>query len=151
MNDAALCHSATLQVDVPADAAFDFLADPVQLGRWSLGCFDTAPAADGLFTGVSLYDGARSWFRIDADRTRHLIDYHVGEPRCLLARISARVVPGPVCRLPPDVCLVTLTAWRTADMQDSRWQRLCTAHEAEIWLIKAQAEAGFRYCRRSTP
>jgi hypothetical protein len=137
-----LCHAVTLQVDVAADAAFDFLADPLLLGRWSLGCFDTAPAGPpGLFAGVSLYDGARAWFRIDADRTRHIIDYHVGDSASQVPRISARVIPGPVCGLPATTCYVTLTAWRVAGMDDNRWSRLRTAHEAEIWLIKAQIES----------
>ena len=140
-----LAHATTLRVDVAADAAFDYLADPLLLGRWSLGCFDTVPAgAPGLFTGVSLFDGARGWFRIDADRARHIIDYHVGDPASQVPRVSVRVIPGPVCGLPETSCYVTLTAWRVAAMSDERWARLCAAHEAEIWLIKAQLETATR-------
>lgn len=140
-----LAHAATLRVDVAADAAFDYLADPLLLGRWSLGCFDTGSAGvPGLFTGVSLYDGARGWFRIDADRARRIIDYHVGDAASQVPRVSARVIPGPVCGLPETSCYVTLTAWRVAGMTDERWSRLCTAHEAEIWLIKAQIETAAR-------
>jgi hypothetical protein len=136
-----LSHSATLRVDVAADAAFDFLADPLQLGRWSLGCFGTEAAGEpGLYTGISLYDGARGWFRIDADGSRHIVDYHVGDAASQVPRVSARVVPGPVCGLPPTACYVTLTAWRVHGMDDARWSRLCAAHEAEIWLIKSQIE-----------
>jgi hypothetical protein len=143
----SLSHAATQRVDVAADVAFDFLADPLQLGRWSLGCFDTMAAGPpGLFTGTSLYDGARGWYRIDADRARHLIDYHVGDASALVPRISARVVPGPVCGLPPSSSLVTLIAWRVADMDDARWTRLCAAHDAEIWLIKAQLESPPQPC-----
>jgi hypothetical protein len=29
-------------------------------------------------------------------------------------------------------------------MDDARWLRLCAAHEAEIWLIKAQIETATR-------
>ena len=137
-----LAHATTLRVDVAADAVFDYLADPLLLGRWSLGCFDTVPAgAPGLFTGVSLFDGARGWFRIDADRARHIVDYHVGDAASQVPRVSARVIAGPVCGLPETSCYVTLTAWRVAGMSDARWSRLCAAHEAEIWLIKAQIEA----------
>jgi hypothetical protein len=137
----SLSHAATQRVDVGADAAFDFLADPLMLGRWSLGCFDTAPAGSpGLFTGVSLYDGARGWFRVDADRSRHIVDYHVGDAASQVPRVAARVIPGPVCGLPATSCYVTLTAWRVVGMDDDRWSRLCAAHEAEIWLIKAQIE-----------
>jgi hypothetical protein len=137
-----LSHATTLRVDVAADLAFDFLADPLQLGRWSLGCFDTVPAGPpGLFTGVSLYDGSRGWFRIDTDQARRIIDYHVGDAASQVPRVSARVIHGPICDLPATSCYVTLTAWRVAGMDDDRWSRLCAAHEAEIWLIKAQLES----------
>ena len=134
-------HTTTLRVDVAADVAFDFLADPLRLGHWALACFNTTQAGQpGLFTGVSLYDGARGWVRVDADRERHIIDFHIGDAQVQTPRVSARVVPGPVCGLPATSCYVTLTAWRVADMADDRWFRLCAAHEAEIWLIKTQLE-----------
>jgi hypothetical protein len=139
MND--LSHATTLRVDVAADVAFDFLADPLLLGRWSLGCFNTTPAGEpGLFTGVSLYDGARRWFRIDADRSRHIIDYRIGDAASQVPRVSARVIPGPIVGLPATSCYVTLAAWRVAGMGDERWAQLRAAHDAEIWLIKVQIE-----------
>lgn len=137
-----LAHATTLRIDVEAQVAFDFLADPLRLGRWSLGCFDTrAAGSTGLYTGVSLYDGSQAWFRIEADQARYIIDYHVGDAASQAPRISARVIPGSVCALPETSCFVTLTAWRTVDMDNDRWARLCTAHDAEIWLIKTQIEA----------
>jgi hypothetical protein len=137
-----LAHATTLRIEVEAAVAFEFLADPLRLGRWSLGCFDTKPAElAGLYSGVSLYDGTRAWFRIDADPRRYIIDYHVGDTAEQVPRISARVIPGPVCGLGPGSCYVTLIAWRTARMDDDRWARLRSAHEAEIWLIKAHIEA----------
>jgi hypothetical protein len=70
-----------------------------------------------------------------------VIDYLVGSrPDDLLPRISARVVPGPGTARPDGVCLVTLTAWRAAGMDDARWRQLIAAHEAEILLIKGQLE-----------
>jgi hypothetical protein len=137
-----LAHATTLRIEVEAQVAFDFLADPLRLGRWSLGCFDTRAAGSaGLYTGISLYDGAPAWFRIDADRARYIIDYHIGDEASQVPRISARVIPGSVCGLPNTSCYVTLTAWRTVGMDNDRWARLCTAHDAEIWLIKTQIEA----------
>jgi hypothetical protein len=137
-----LAHTTTLRIAAEARVAFDFLADPLQLGRWSLGCFDTKEAgAPGLYTGVSLYDGSRTWFRIDADQGHFIVDYHVGDAASQVPRISARAIPGPVCGLPTTACYVTLTAWRTTGMDEDRWARLRSAHEAEIWLIKAQIEA----------
>ena len=137
-----LSHCVTLRVDVAADTAFRFLTNPLQLGRWSLGCFDTrAAGASGRFTGVSLYDGARGWVRIEADSARHIVDFHVGDATSQVPRVSARVIPGPVCELPATSCYVTLTAWRVDGMDQARWSPLCAAHEAEIWLIKTQIEA----------
>ncbi len=136
-----LSHSASCQVAVPAGAAFAFLADPVALSRWSLGCMDLVHVGEGVYTGHSLFDGGQGWLSIDPDPRRLLVDYHVGTPEKREPRISARVVPGPVCGLDESDCIVTLTAWRSASMSEERWQRLCAAHEAEIWLIKSQLEA----------
>jgi hypothetical protein len=138
---ASLSHAATCRAAVHADAAFGFLADPVALSRWSLGCMDLVHVRDGVYTGRSLFDGGQGWLSIDADPRRLLIDYHVGTLEKREPRISARVIPGPVCGLEEGACLVTLTAWRAMAMSEERWARLCAAHEAEIWLIKAQMEA----------
>ncbi len=138
---ANLSHSATCEVAVPADAAFAFLADPAALSRWSLGCMDLAEVGDGVYTGHSLFDGAQGWLSIDAEPRRLLVDYHVGTLEKREPRISARIIPGPVCGLGETSCYVTLTAWRGAAMSDERWMRLCASHDAEIWLIKSQMEA----------
>ena len=138
---AHLAHQTTCHVAVPAQEAFAFLADPAALSRWSLGCMDLIEVGDGVYLGRSLFDGGQGWLSIDADPRRLLVDYHVGTRGKREPRISARVVPGPVCALDETTCIVTLTAWRAASMGDDRWQRLCAAHEAEIWLIKSQLEA----------
>lgn len=139
---AGLSHATTCSVAVGAEAAFAFLADPAALSRWSLGCMDLVHLGDGVYRGRSLFDGVEGWLSIDADPRRLLIDYHVGTLDKREPRISARVIPGPVCGLDGSVCVVTLTAWRSASMSDERWARLCAAHEAEIWLIKSQMETG---------
>ncbi len=139
-SSAGLSHSVTCLVTVHAEAAFAFMADPVALSRWSLGCMDLVEVGKGVYTGRSLFDGGQGWLSIDADPRRLLVDYHVGTLEKRDPRISARVIPGPVCGLDATACYVTLTAWRSASMNDDRWQRLCASHEAEIWLIKAQME-----------
>jgi hypothetical protein len=131
----------TRHVRATADAAFRYLCDPIALGRWSLGCFDTQPAEEpGLYTGRSLIDGGQAWFRIDADPARLVIDYLVGKPERLVRRISARIVPGADLGFPAETCLVSLAAWRPADMSDESWRRLQALHEAEIILIAGQIE-----------
>ncbi len=136
-----LSHITTRHVQASADFAFRFLSDPIALGRWSLGCFDTAPADDdGLFTGHSLIDGHQGWFRIDADSERRVIDYLVGTPDRLTRRISARIISGEVLGFDEASCLISLCAWRTSEMNDQRWRDLCALHEAEIVLIQGQIE-----------
>jgi len=138
----AYSHSVTALLDVPARSAFDFMRDPIALGRWSLGCMDTHPAGkDGIHSGRSLFDGGEGFFRIDADPERMIVDYFLGSPERMVPRISARIIAAEVCDLKPDQCYVTLTAWRGSGMDDARWHRLCVTHEAEILLIKAQCEA----------
>ena len=140
-----LSHITTRHVQVSADVAFRLLSDPIALGRWSLGCFDTTPVGDdGLYTGHSLIDGNQGWFRIDADPERHVIDYLVGTPDRLTRRISARIIAGDVLGFDESSCLVNLCAWRTPEMNDQRWRDLCALHEAEIVLIQGQVERAAR-------
>jgi hypothetical protein len=136
-----LAHMTTQLVAAPAEAAFAYLRDPLKLGRWSLGCFDTAATeTPGLYTGRSLFDGGTGWYRIDAAGS--VIDYLVGTPQHLVRRVCVRIMPGTDLGYADGTCLVTLTAWRPADMDEPRWARLCAAHEVEILLIKAQIESG---------
>ncbi|MCP8940950.1 hypothetical protein NK718_20685 [Alsobacter sp. SYSU M60028] len=138
-------HVATVLVAAEAADAFAFLADPLALGGWSLGCMETGPdEALGLHRGRSLFDGAEGWFEIDARADLLLIDYLVGTRERRRRRISARVVAAEDAGLPAGHCYVSMIAWRPGDMDEARWRRLCAAHEAEIWLIKAQIESGYR-------
>ncbi len=136
----AMAHAATCFVRVPAMTAYEFLVDPAALSRWSLGCMDLVEVGNGIYTGRSLFDGGQGWLSIDSDQSRFLVDYHVGTLEKRDPRISARVIPGPVCGFDADTCYVTLVAWRTETMNDERWRRLCASHDAEIWLIKSQME-----------
>ncbi len=137
-----LCHAVSAEIEVPAESAFRYLADPKKLGLWALGCFDTEPAGkDGLFKGTSLFDGSEAWFRIETDPKRFLIDYHVGDATHQLPRISTRIVPGPNYGRDSEHCIVSMMAWRTLDMSNHRWQRLCATHDAEIMMIQAQLES----------
>ncbi len=101
-------HCATALVEVEAGTAFDFLADPLMLGTWSLGCMRTQPTqSPDLFTGYSLYDGSQVWFDIKANRELLLIDYLVGTVGNLVPRISARVVSAAACDLESGQCYVS--------------------------------------------
>jgi hypothetical protein len=140
-----LAHACTALVEVEAETAFTFLADPKALSGWALGCWGASVDEAGRFHGRSLFSDEETWGRIDADPARLVIDYLVGSrPDDFSRWISARVVPGPVTGRNDNVCLVTLTAWRAAGMDDARWRQLVAAHEAEIFLIKGQLERSRR-------
>ncbi|MCZ4290976.1 hypothetical protein [Hoeflea alexandrii] len=137
-------HSVTGLLDVPAEAAFTFMADPIALGQWSLGCMNTRSVKQTrTHSGHSLFDGAQGFFEIETDRDRLIVDYHLGSPEHMVPRVSARIVPADICGLGKEQCYVTLTAWRATDMDDARWHRLCVTHEAEMYLIKSQCEATY--------
>ncbi|MEA2441000.1 MAG: hypothetical protein QOH76_2424, partial [Thermoleophilaceae bacterium] len=42
-------HVATVEVAVPARAAFDYVADGIRQGEWTLGCVERERVADDLF------------------------------------------------------------------------------------------------------
>lgn len=145
----SLSHIATTKIAVSPDAAFEFLTDPIQLGRWSLGCMNAEQSfIPNVYLGHSLFDGSPAFFEIRSDRTSWGIVYHVGNEEKRIPRIAAQVVPPEVCGLPGDQCLVSLIAWRTATMTDERWERLCATHEAEIILIRDQCETAARAAQR---
>ncbi len=134
-------HAASAVIRRPAGAVFDFLADGRNLGRWALGMSGATVTDDGLVTGKSLFDGATGLARIDADRGRMAIDFHLGAaPDDLMPRIAAKVVPGTHLGIGDGRSVFTLLAWRTADMDDDRWRRLAATHELEVTLVKALLE-----------
>lgn len=137
----ALSHCATAICDAEPSASFDFLADASRLGSWALGCWGAKPAAEGVVVGVSLFDGSETYVRADADPERLAVDFAVGDdPQQLVHRISARVLAGAALGYGDRSSIVTLIAWRGADMADDRWRRLVASHEAEILLLQARLQ-----------
>ncbi len=140
----SLSHCATVACDTSAEDAFAVLTDDSALGTWALGCWQAAPVAGepGLLGGTSLFDGSTTYVRADADASRLAVDYAVGAaPQELVHRISARVLPGGSLGHGDGRCLVTLLAWRPADMADERWERLGASHDVEVLLLRARIEA----------
>jgi uncharacterized protein YndB with AHSA1/START domain len=131
-------HITSITIDAPADSVFAFMSDPAKLNRWSFGTWETVLHDDGVVEGKAIFDGARTFVRIDADPKRLLIDYHLGAGRDeLTPRISARVVPGERLDLGPHQAVLTFIAWRLASMSDERWRRLTASHEFEVVLLKS--------------
>src|SRR5689334_1688387 len=107
-------HITSAVVNAPADSVFARMADVQNLHRWSFGTWKTEIAADGLVRGTSLFDGGSIHVRIEADETRHIIDYHLGiDPRKLVPRIQLRVVPGEFVGLESEQSVLTFIAWRS--------------------------------------
>jgi hypothetical protein len=139
----ALAHCVTVLIDAPAQKTFEFLADPMQVGRWALSSMQAQPAdGPGIYSGRSLFDGAQNHFAVTAHPELLIVDYSVGPPEALAPRIRAQVIRAESVGLAATSCYLTLTAWRPAGMPAARWSRLCASHNVEIWLIKEQVESG---------
>ncbi len=131
-------HITSITIDAPAEIVFAFMSDPAKLNRWSFGTWETVQHNDGLIEGWAIFDGARTFVRIDADASRFSIDYHLGAERNKLTpRISARVIPGERLDLEANQAVLTFIAWRPASMSDDRWRRLTASHEFEVVLLKS--------------
>lgn len=135
---------ASVVIDRPAEAVFDFMADPHRLDMWSFGTWRVEVDQDGLITGTAIYDGSHTFVRIEADRDRLLIDYAIGTaPDMLTPRIFVRVTPGATLGIDSGHAMLSIVALRGAAMDDGRWERLTTAHAFEVNLIKSILESGF--------
>ncbi len=135
-------HITSITIDAAAAQIFAFMSDPRKMDRWSFGTWETELHDDGLVEGRAIFDGARTYVRIDADPSRLLIDYHLGATsEKLTPRISVRIVPGPDLDLQPDQAVLTFIAWRPASMSEARWRLLTASHEFEAVLLKPLIEA----------
>lgn len=140
----SIFHSAATEAKANWEFSFDYLADPINTGKWALGCFDTqVTGIPALYEGKSLILGSKCWITIKHNKSAGIIDYHVGPEDNLLPRVSVRVLPGTSCGRDADCSLITLQAWRGLDMTTDRWKTLCASHELEILMIKHQIENEF--------
>lgn len=134
-------HAVARLCRVPAQQALDLLTSAAGLARWNLGLWHTREQAPGLLSGRSLFGGGEGLAQVQVDVARGWVDYRVGSHvQQLVPRIQARVQPGAELGYADGTCIVTLMAWRSADMDDARWQRLCATHEVEIDIIRAELE-----------
>jgi hypothetical protein len=124
-----------------SDDALALLSTAAGLARWNLGLWQTREQAPGLLAGTSLFGGGQGLAGVQVDTARGWVDYRVGgDARTLMPRIQARVQSGAELGHADGTCVVTLMAWRSADMDPSRWQRLCATHTVEIDIIRAELE-----------
>ena len=123
------------------DDALALLSTAAGLARWNLGLWHTQQQASGLLSGTSLFGGGTGYARLQVDPARGWVDYRVGaDAQHLAPRIQARVQAGAELGHAENTCVVTLMAWRSSDMDDARWQRLCHTHTVEIDIIRAELE-----------
>lgn len=139
----AHAHMTAIPVSVPADFAISRLSCAEFVGGWSLGSMGLQPVAPGVWCGRSLFDCSEAHVEIRARADLGIIDYAVGNSERRSPGIFIRVTSGEALGFSADCCLVALHAMRAAAADDARWARTCTAHEAEILLIKAQLERAF--------
>lgn len=138
---AAEVHAVSRLCRAPAQEAMALLSTATGLARWNLGLWHTQEQSPGWLSGRSLFGGGRGLAQVQVDLARGCVDYRVGsDAQQLVPRIQARVQLGAELGYSDDSCVVTLMAWRSADMDDARWRRLCATHEVEIDMIRAELE-----------
>lgn len=143
MSSDSLSYSTARWCAASVPEALAHLGSAAGMARWNLGLWNCREVEPGLFTGMSLFDGAVGWVRVKTDQQLGQIDYWVGaDPQALAPRISARVTAGESLGYAAGSCLIALQAWRTAGMPDARWRRLVQTHDTEIDLICSQLAAG---------
>jgi hypothetical protein len=137
-------HSASIEVAVDPQTAFEYMASGMNQSRWALGSWERADHGDGLFSGTSLWDASTLYVRLEPHPELLLVDYQVGKDPGELRRLTqARIIPGEVLGRDPQSCVITLTTWRGAAHSDASWTRTYHAYKTEMHLIKGRLENEF--------
>jgi uncharacterized protein YndB with AHSA1/START domain len=138
-------HTDFIRISRPANEVFAFMSDHTKLSLWSFGTWKTEFIPEtGIVRGWSMKDGSKIYLKIQPYKDIGLIDYLLGpEPDALVARIFVRIVAGSNLGGIDDECGLTMTALRTKDMDDLRWNSLIAAHVVELDLIKSAIETGY--------
>ena len=135
------CYTVSALIMTDADTIYKYLIDPLLLGKWSLGCFNTSLDQEtGLYLGHSLFNGNPSYVRIESKEDEKRIDFYLGKIKPEIPRIVIKVHKGKDLGYPEISGLVTMIAWRTSSMTDYEWERLKKCHDTEILMIKEQIE-----------
>ena len=140
----SVSHSVSAVVAVDCDTAYAFLADGMNQSYWALGSWNRRAVGDGVFAGTSLFDGTELFVRVLPRPELLVVDFETGpSPDALEHRVEARVIAGGTLGRPPSTCVVTLTIWRSADVDDVTWELLGHSFATEIHMIKGRLELGF--------
>lgn len=136
------CHSSTIAINATTEVAFNYLSDGVAQGQWTLGSMQREKIGEHLYSGTSIFNGAQLFVRIDADKERLMVYYHVGQDLdSLQPRNVVRILPGQMVGKEESSCLVTLLSWRNHQADENKWKLICVSHETEMFIIKDRIEA----------
>ncbi|MBS1880056.1 MAG: hypothetical protein JST31_11115 [Actinobacteria bacterium] len=136
----AIC--ASIEVAVPAQTAFEFMADGLKQDHWALGSMGREDLGDDLYRGKSSFDGSDLYVKLFPDPELLLVDYSTGpSPEQLVPHVEARIRPGSWLGRDDSVSVVTLTIWRDGE-DDDEWEFHFHLWRTEIRLIKGAIERG---------
>jgi hypothetical protein len=137
----AIC--ASVEVAVPAETAFAFMADGLKQDHWALGSMGREDLGDGLFRGKSSFDGDDLYVKLESYPDLLLVDYATGpSPQELVPHVEARIRPGSWLGRDDSVSIVTLTIWRWAEADAEEWEFHLHLWRTEVRLIKGAIERG---------
>ena len=141
----SLTHCASVEVPVPADVAFAFMADGMKQTHWALGSWERKALGDGLFVGTSLWDGELLYVRLTPHPELRVVDYAVGPaPERLRFAVSARVLDAEAIGAELGRSLIALLTWRTPGTDEHEWDRTSYVWPTEVALIKSRIEHELR-------
>jgi hypothetical protein len=135
--------SASIEVPVPAEVAFAFMADGMKQSHWALGSMNRRALGNNVFVGRSSFDGSDLYVRVDAFPELLLVDYSVGAaPDALLPAVEARVRRGEWLGRDAARSVITMTVWKWPGATDEEWQLHFHLWPTEMHLIKGAIERG---------
>jgi hypothetical protein len=136
-------YCASIAVKATAKRAFDFMADGNKQSDWALGSWNRKQISADVFFGTSLLDGSEEYIRLVPREDLLLVDYYCGPaPESLTWVVEARIVPGELIGLGPQMSLINMTTWRSANADPAYWQMIEHVWQTEIHLIKQLIERG---------
>jgi hypothetical protein len=116
------CHTATVDIELPAQQVYDYLAEPMNRDEWAPDIAPRTKLADDFYVGHWAGSDVKEYARYRANPEAMIIDAANGaSPDELFWASSIRVIPGPALGLSDDVCQVTLMCWRTVADNDEFW------------------------------
>jgi hypothetical protein len=135
--------SASIEVPVPAETAFAFMADGLKQSHWAMGSVKRRALGDNLFVGESSFDGSALYVKIASHPDLLLVDYATGpSPDALLPEVEARIRRGEWLGRAPSVSVITMTLWKSPGATDEEWRLHHHVWPTEMHLIKGAIVRG---------